>query len=279
MRNGWMFTVVAAVAVGLLVPAPAQADNTTAANAEPIMVGQVVQGSVSTTRNEWFKASLQRDRSYALRAWLPYLDDSEDAAGQIDIDYFREGGTVAFTGRSDLGSGGEPPLAWSGIDGENGSIVTTSLADCPATTCNVSLNINSFGTVTPVQSFAFVIVETTLFSPYFAVNTAAGYDAAPQIKNNTDQTLSITLIHRNQVGSLVCRSTHSLGAYDMLTYGISGPIPGCSTASAHGSMEIIHNGLSGAISANITTFSGAAALSFDAPFNTRTGYDQPWGEY
>ena len=43
MRRGAMFLVVA-FALGPLIPAPALADNTTVANAEPLMVGQVVQG-------------------------------------------------------------------------------------------------------------------------------------------------------------------------------------------------------------------------------------------
>ena len=277
MRRGLMFTEVAVVTLGLLIPAQAQADNTTAANAEPVVLGQMFSGVLSSTRTfEWFKVRLVAGRSYAAYAYYPFADQGEEAMVEMDWNWFFDDGTTGAQGVSTLLR--EPRPIWTGSSGDFESIIPTT-ANCVASTgCTYRVRLQGLSMATG-HAFRAWIVETTLFSPYWAVATASGYDAAPQIKNNGNDFTTVVFTAFSNTGAIVFSNFVSLGAGGMRTFGISGPSPGCSVTSVFGSAQIAFHRPPGYITANTTTFSGAAALPFDAPFTPRTGFSNLEGNY
>lgn len=246
----------AAVAVTLLPGLALAADNTSSANLAPIGINEPaawLQLSNATTER-WYRFDPAFGRSYCieLQRGQPFEHDTE-VDPLLDV-YEDDAATLIGTDDDGLE---EPALGW-------GSRVCYIDPDGTFKTIRVRNTVP----LTAIRSFQLRVVETTVFSPWYQVATAGGYDAAPQVRNTTQEPISVVFRARDAVGAgLPCTPAPTLIApHGTLTFTISSR---CSTASAFGGAEISHDGPPGGIVANLTTFSAASGLSFDAAFSPR----------
>jgi hypothetical protein len=111
-----------------------------------------------------------------------------------------------------------------------------------------------------------MLVESTMFSPWFF--GSSGYDGYITIRNNTSSSVSAVVTTFSPTGSVLGTTTVSIPGNGN-TFVTASSLGGAGTS---GSAQIAHNGSLNAISANITTLSGATGLSFDAPFTARMSW-------
>ena len=255
---------VMAFVAAVAAPNMSWADNTTAANADFVMLGEIRASTLSNTVPvRWFKVRLVAGRSYSASAWAPTTDPSETPVS-LGIAWFLNDGTTAAAGTNDAQV--EPIPDTTDHNGDAESIIPTLLQCADVTGCTFRVSVTATG-ATSTFALNLMIVETTMVSPYWQVTT--GYDAAPQIRNNTSSTITVQFTAYHFGGNVACSNPIPIPANGMVTFGIKGGTPGCNIANGFGSAQIAHHGPPGSVAANITTFSGAAGLSFDAPFYPR----------
>ena len=151
------------------------------------------------------------DRSYAVMMWFPFVDASEDGDGVTAAVNVVQG--TSTTGWSPTQV--EPSPAVTGMSGSHRTIIV-SATDCSgADACTFDLQATVTSLEATSQTFYLVVAETTLHSPYWAVSSAAGYDAAPRIKSNGPTAVRVLLIHRDATGAEVCRYSGTLGGGGM----------------------------------------------------------------
>lgn len=242
------FALVTSVAVS-----SAWADNTTAANARELFLGQAQIQSFAASQTRWYKAHLVAGRSYCLLVWAPYTDPSQ-AAVSLDSQFFLDDGvtTASTPYTTDI----EPRMEASN-NGDQTKLIPTTTGVHRISVDNTNL--------TAGYTVNVMLVETTLFSPwYFA---AGSYDGYITIRNNTSSTLAVTITVYNAAGGVVGTTTVSIPANGN-TFVTATSLG----ATSSGSVQLAHNGSLNAIAANITTLSATTGLSFDAPFTARMSW-------
>jgi len=135
----------------------------------------------------------------------------------------------------------------------------------PTTTGQYYVRINAVdaGTMT------LLVVETTLASPWYFVSPGGGYDSYVEVRNNTAQTIQVTVRAYADSGTLVGSQAVTLGANANTFVRIGADL---GIVSGSGSVTITHDGMPAAVVANTTTLSGLTGLSFDSPFTPRVTY-------
>jgi hypothetical protein len=110
-----------------------------------------------------------------------------------------------------------------------------------------------------------VVIETTLFSPWYFVSNASGYDAFVEIRNNSAQTASgvVVTAYRSD-GGPAGSTTITVPANGTALVPVS-----VLSADGFGSVQIAHRGTPEGLAANMTTLSPLTGLSFDSPFTPR----------
>lgn len=236
--------------------APALSANDNAANAFELFLGQAHLQSMSATTNYWYKANLVAGRSYAVYAWGPWADPSVSDLS-LDLTLFEANGATAAatTYSSDI----EPKVESNSAGGNNGE--QRRIIPTKSEAYRIRVENNSSG----AQSVYVMVVETTLFSPWYYVDSGAGYEAYVEMRNNTTSSLTAVVTAFDAEGTVVGTATETIpgnGArFRMVSsFGLT---------SAYGSLQIAHSGGPGGICANTTTLSGVTGLSFDAPFTPR----------
>jgi hypothetical protein len=239
--------------VALVGVSPAWADNTTAANARELFLGQAQLQLFAASQTRWYKAHLVAGRSYQLLMWAPYTDPSQ-AVVNLDGGFFLNDGVTAAM--NIFATDVEPAMEQSN-NGDGERII-------PTTTGVHRMTASNGGGVGYTANV--MLVETTLFSPwYFA---AAGYDGYVTIRNNTAQAVSVTVTAFAADGSVVGSTTVSIPGNGNTFVQVS-----TLGATASGSVQLAHSASLNGIAANLTTISGATGISFDAPFTGR----MTWG--
>jgi hypothetical protein len=257
-----VFAVLLAAAVWATVPA--HADNTSATNAHTNVLGEVHSTTFGTaTPSRWYKAGLTQGRSYTAFAWAP---EAEQGAGTItlQLSWFLDDGTTPVTN----GTPGqvfspmvEPSLNSTGHSTQYNRIV-------PASTGTFRLDVVTVGGSVSSTPGRVVVVETTLFSPWYFVNATNGYDGFIEIRNNSSAAVTAVVTVFRNTGTVAGTSSPSIPANGTVIVQASSLNP-----DGFGSVQIAHNGAPGAISANITTLSAMTGLSFDAPFTPRPSWN------
>ncbi|MGH8247021.1 MAG: hypothetical protein ACREUU_11400 [Gammaproteobacteria bacterium] len=231
-------------------PTLARADNTTLANAYSSIIGHrhvdVLEPTGTPGDIGYFAYNLTAGRSYSAFCLQPSID----AGGGCVID-IRNNSDVSIN----VGVNTEPFPDFGDLDA---AVISTSGTYYVRITNTLSV---------PAATYV-VLIETTLFSPWYFVQSASAYDGYVTIRNNTPAPLSVTLTAYTNTGSLAGTTTVSIPGNGNTfipigsTFGIT---------SGSGSAAIVHNGPVAAIAANITTLSPTTGLSFDAPFTPRMG--------
>jgi hypothetical protein len=251
---------ITTIAVSLILVmgmvAPALAVNNTAANAQELFLGQAFWQGIPAATGYWYKANLTAGRSYCVYTWSPWADPSVSALSLDMAVYRNDGVTLA----SDVYSTDiEPRVENTGPGGNNGEQrrIIPSVND--------SYRIRVINNAALAHSVYVMVVETTLFAPWFFVSPGAGYDGYIEMRNNTINTLTAVVTAFDPAGGVFGSATIDLPANGnaVITATSLGVI------SSYGSVQIAHNGGPGAICANITTLSSITGLSFDSPFTPR----------
>jgi hypothetical protein len=249
---------ITTIAVSLIVVmgtvAPALAINNSAANARELFLGQNHYQNIPAGTSYWYKANLTAGRSYCIYTWGPQADPSVSALS-LDMAVFRQDGTTAAAtvSTADIEPRVEGP---GGNNGEQRRII-------PSDTDSFRIRVDN--NAAAAHNVFVMVVETTLFAPWFFVSPASGYDGYIEIRNNTTNTLTTVVTAFDPFG----------GQFGSISVDIPGNGNTVITAtslgviSSYGSVQIAHNGGPGAICANITTLSSITGLSFDSPFTPR----------
>jgi hypothetical protein len=239
-----------------LLPALAQANNTTSLDAYSLMPGATAaEGTLSDAVTErWYKFFAIAGRSYCAETQGGVFFDSGASAGDIDtvITVLRsDGTTVVLT---------------------NDQATTEPRASSLSRACWISL----FSETTRIrvqrffsgQAFNFRVrlVETTLFSPWYFLGS--DYGAYTVLRNTTSTSVSYIIQWRNAAGFVVGTANGTLAA-NAGTFVNARDITGVLPANTNGTVEILYNASPGAIVANTTVLSATTGLSFDAPFALR----------
>jgi len=243
--------------VALLVfvwSSPAWADNTTCANAEPLIIGSQASDTLPASGSIHFKTALTAGRSYIFWVYPPYEDASEGTTG-VSLALFTSTSCItAATGTSTTER--EPLGNITGADVDQISVK-------PSTTGTYVIRISN--DTANAYTVAVTAVETSIFSPWWFVG---GFNQAfVTLRNNMAQstTATLTLYHNN--GSVCGTEDIVLGGNDNV-YRRANDYPACVTA-LYGSASITFFGPPGGVVANTTVIDGTQGISFDEPFTQR----------
>lgn len=243
-------------AMAFFYPGLAFAVNNTINTATPAALGHVQEQVMNASDIAYYAFAPRPGRSYAAACWMPSSEGSV-APGLINLRCFsstiRDSADAVVTTTSWLGFNVEPSLG-------NGQILTF----IPGVS-----NSFFFRVVAGVAGTMRVVVfETTLFAPWYFVNTTSGYEAFIEIKNNMSFAISVTVSVFTASGAAAGSGTTTIsipangntalpvGA----TFGIT---------SGSGGIQVASNAAPGGVTANVTTLSGATGLSFDSPATPR----------
>lgn len=232
----------------------AWADNTTCANAEPLIVGSQDLDTLPASGSIFFKTALTTGRSYIFWVYPPDEDASEGATA-ISLDLFTSSTcTTAATTTSITER--EPLDNISGADVDQISIKPTATGTYWLRITNGTANAYTVETT---------VIETSTFSPWWFVGGVN--QAFVTIRNNMDSstTATLTLYHNN--GSICGTQDILIGANDNV-FRVVNDFPSCVTA-VFGSAMITYFGPPGGIAANTTVIDAAQGISFDEPFTPR----------
>ena len=254
MRN-----FVLAVLAVLLASAPAQADNTSFANAQNLVAGQP---PVSFTLNAATAARYYVFTAVAGRSYCAEMVTTSETSVIADstVAIYHQNQSVAASNDNT----NEEPL--SGANAPSGGGLSRA--------CYVA-SVNELAYVlvsqpNPSTTFQWSarVVETTLFSNWFFVG--GDYGAFTLLRNTTSSALTYTITWRNGAGTVVASSSATLSA-NGATF-IDARTRPAAVAAVSGTVEIAHSSSPDALVASTTVLSGTTGLSFDAPFVKR----QPW---
>jgi hypothetical protein len=238
-------------AIAIVCPTRAWAANTTITTAIPLAFGQVYTQFLSPSTPAYFSFYARAGRSYSAfclstveGAAAPGIENnscgtfearnSSDTAIASGVAF---GGDVHFPGGQ----------SWGYVAGASGLTFVRA----------------STGFTLTVR---IVIFETTLYSPWFFVSQAAGYDAYVEIRNTTSLPLSVTVTAQALDGSTLGSVTRTVPADGGTAVAIGADM---AITIGSGSVRIAHNGIAGSLVANVTTLSGITGLSFDSPATPR----------
>ena len=230
------------------------ATNTTSTDANLLFLGEVAEDVLPAGSQIWYKLHLVQGRSYSFSAWAPFQDPSESDVS-LAIALFKDNGSnpASVTQLTDV----EPLLTTPNHTGGEVTIIPDETG-----TYRVRVS-NSIGTDYLIHVMG---IETTLYSPWYFVDSGTGYDGFVEIRNNTSQSIDMTITAYNGGGTSVGSRNLSLpsNGNTVITIGLEFGVAG-----GFGSVQIAFQGSAGSVSANVTTLSGITGLSFDSPFTPR----------
>lgn len=247
--------LVVAVALSVLVwSSPAWAENTTCANAEPLIVGSQASDTLPASGEIFFKTALTANRSYVVWVYPPFEDASEGATA-VSLTLYRD--TACTTVVSSFsGLEYEPLQNITGADVDQISVKPTTTGTHVLRIQNLQAN---------AYTVAVTFVETTTFSPWWF--TGGSNQAFVTIRNNMNTSTTATLILYGNTGT-VCNTENIVIGANANLYRRVNDYAACVTA-AFGSAAISYFGAPGGISANTTVLDAMQGISFDEPFTPR----------
>ncbi len=248
--------MAAATCLGLALPSVARADNTTCANAEPLMIGETAARNLAASALAYYKIRVIAGRSYAAILWQPFEDISEG------------GSDTALTVYDDVACNSLP--LYLDIDTDPDTSFPDADGDAKSFTPEASGTwrlqiLNQRATPTTAR---LLVVETTLGSPWWFVGGTN--NAFVEIRNNSAAFRSATLTAFTPAGVVCGTTTVSVPANGNTAINIRDYAP-CAAALS-GSARLTFVGAPGGFTANITTLDGVAGTSFDSPFTPLMGW-------
>lgn len=244
--------VLAALVLGAtLVPSFAHAQ-TTLVTAYPAVLGQGRLFTIPASSQYYQRVQLQAGRSYFAVCWGVFTTTQAANCG-IDI----RNGSDASVGSSLNVEPFDNTFTTFGGDGDSYQ---------PTTSGSYYIRTSNF--VASAQAINVMVIETTLFSPWWFVSPGSGYDSYVEIRNNSAQSIPVTVRAYGGGGNLAGSTTQTVAANGTLLVLGSSLAPG----GGSGSMSIAFDGPPGSITANTTTLSALTGLSFDAPFTPRMAW-------
>jgi hypothetical protein len=261
LTNGtpYTFTVRATNAAGLGAPSaasntvtPSATQNTTAGSAANYFFhegGRFVSLDATTT-HRWYRFRAVAGRSYCVEV---VADEFDQTTADSIVTVLRADGISVITSNDDnnqepggLGVGGPSRACYiAGFTEDN-------LAD-----------VRRF-TLGSVGNHKLRITDTTIYSPWWYVSRADGYNAFITMSNTTNATVVSIVTARDNAGIAVGSQTVTLPANGNTVIPLTTFV-----SSGFGSASIAHGGAPGAIAADITTMSPVTGLSFGAVFSPR----------
>jgi hypothetical protein len=243
------------VALFALAWAPAAwADNTTCANAEPLIVGSQDVDFLAASGSIFFKTALTAGRSYIFWVYPPDNDASEGTTA-VSLALFTNSSCTIAAATTDTGER-EPLDNITGADVDQISIKPTASGTYWLQISNGVANAYNVETT---------VIETSIFSPWWFVGGTN--QAFVTLRNNMDTTTSVTLTLFHNNGTVCGSEIISIGGNDNL-FRVVNDFPTCVTA-AFGSAMITYFGPPGGIAANTTVIDAVQGVSFDEPFTPR----------
>jgi hypothetical protein len=259
MKQRLLISIAAALVVASVAVTPARADNTTPATALEAVAGEprseFIAAAEATTNGGpdtmWFGYQLYARRSYRIYCWQPFVEGGGNCDAHI------ANATPAIVSTIQISE----PASERAFSASSSSYYLPTVTD---TYYGFAENDLVVGATTNL-----VLLETTLFAPWYFVDASNGYDGFIEIRNNTTSTQSATVHVYTSAGALAGSSTVSIPANGTALVQASSLNP-----SGFGSVAIAHTAMPGGISANITTLSAITGLSFDAPFGPRAQWER-----
>lgn len=278
-KDLWLGTAVAVAAA--VCPAPARAQNNSAATAAQVVVNggwMNVDMDAGSNTERWYKYPVVAGRSYCVEGISEVAPTAQVGPsvndGETDV-YLGDGTTLMYRNDEDREPGG-------------GSLVAITPGRvcyvAPATEANFA-RVGNFQFNAVVKSFRWRIVETTLHCPWFF--SGNGFEAFILIRNTVREPVAATVTLRSTAGAILGTQTGTVPGNGSLNLLVSAPSPGgFNLPSASGSVEIAYGtpeplgsplnataqGPPGALMANVTSVSFSTGVSFDTPFTPRADW-------
>jgi hypothetical protein len=250
LKTGW---IAAAAVFGLALPNAALADNTTCANAEPLMIGETASDTIAVngiTGFSYYKIRVLAGRSYAAILWQPFEDVGE---GGSNTDLTVWSNTTCTVTATQPSIDNDPDTDFPNADADAVSFTPPALATYIIEVDNQAANS---------YVIRLLVVDTTLNSPWWF--TGGTNNAFVEIRNNTPGNRSMTLTAYTSAGVACGSTTSSVPGNGNIAINIK-DYAACAAAGS-GSAKLTYVGAPGAFVANITTIDGVLGTSFDAPF-------------
>jgi hypothetical protein len=240
--------ILAMILLALLGRAAVVEANHTLATAYQGVLGERRTQTLAYLAAGYYRYLLTADRSYVAMCWPPLQELSVQPSGFCTIEFRNSADSVVglYTGQS------EPFPAGGG-----------AYTFTPPANGQYFVRVLNNGGVQ--QDINFVVVETTLASPWFFVNAASGYETFAEIRNHAANGALVTVRAYDGAGALVGTKTFSMPPNGNAYVRVGADLG----VSGIGSLTITHGGTPGAIVANATSLSAMSGLSFDAPFTPR----------
>lgn len=229
---------------------PAEAANTSIATAYQAVLGEKRSQTLGAGEAGYYGIVLQPDRSYAAFCWEPSFE-GQVQVGACGLDVRTSSNVVIST---DGGGEPTPKGGWS---------VTFYMLHG-----NDAIHFLRIANQSPdatTQTVSFMVLETTLASPWFFVSSIGGYDAYVEIRNQSWNPVTLTVTAWTMAPPLRPAKTLMIGPNDTAIVALSS----LGIASGSGSLTITHNAMPGTIVANTTSLSATTGLSIEAAFTPR----------
>jgi hypothetical protein len=220
--------------------------NHTLATATQAQLGEVRSQTLAFNDVAYFGYILRPNRSYVAMCWLPDLEDGVAFSTYCRVEFRDFADATVGTDRT--GVEGFPK------SGEAAAITPTFFQRYYARVLNNSGS---------QQTIKAIVIETTLASPWYFVSSE--YEGFVEIRNQTDQSVSVTVRAYDSSGTIAGQTTLALSANGTAVVQVGATLG----VSGFGSATITHDAMPGGVVANITTLSAMTGLSFDAPFTPR----------
>jgi hypothetical protein len=253
MRSTWWRGGLAA-AIVLSVPVAVSAQNTSAAMAAHLLIGQTPSTfSLSdATTERWFDIVPVAGRSYCVEVTTAY---TEGEVGHPAVTVYRPDGTTVLAPNQDTtvgepGAVNQARACWIQPTGAGATALLKVTDSIAAKTVAYDLRA----------------VETTQYCDWFFV--AGDYNAFSLLRNTTNASVAVAVTWRGLDGTVVGSLGATLAAN--ATLAVNGRT--YVTGATSGSVEVAHDGSPEAIQGSTTTLSGTLGVGFDALFTAR----RPW---
>jgi hypothetical protein len=244
-----MRRIILGVIVGAAMAWPSTSSaQATLATANPGVLGQGHSVGIAASSAYYLRYRLTANRSYFAVCWQPFSTDQSTDCG-VDI---RNGSDVSVSNQTNI----EPfdgNFTLAGGDGDS---------YLPLTSGDFYVRVDNFGAGAATMNV--MVVETTLFSPWWFVASGSGYQAFTEIRNNTAESITVNVRAYSSTGTIAGSTAVAIPANGNTLVSL-----GTLTGDGSGSVSITFAGPPASITANTTVLGTSTGLSFDAPFTPR----------
>jgi hypothetical protein len=232
----------------------AEAVNNTIGTAVQAVLGEKRSQMLDPGAVGYYGYYLYPDRSYVALCWPASYESSATISDSCSLDFRNIGDVVLAAGFGNISFEPFP---------KGGKIATLTPTGDSLFFVRV---VNTTAVPAQTATINLIVMETTLASPWYFVNPAAGYESYVEIRNQSVGATMVTIRAYNSTGTLVGSMTVQLAGNGNTFFRVGVDLH---APAGSGSVTITHLGMPGTVVANTTTLSGMTGLSFDSPFTPR----------